>query len=161
MNWNISVACSRLSVSEDQPNSKWTTNDGCGCRGNDLQTECLLTLSVSLFVFLIKKKLLFSSRFPWMWPWFITLALCWWIPCDCSELNKNWNASKVITVNGTNEHLPCSRVLRFYFILGFKISFNKKKPPDNIFIYVFQRRAQMIFFFITFKGAYRGGNERF
>ena len=31
----------------------------------------------------------------------------------------------------------------FFFILGFKISFNKKKPPDNIFIYFFQRRAQM------------------
>lgn len=29
---------------------------------------------------------------------------------------KNWNASKVITVNGTNEHLPCSRVLLFFFL---------------------------------------------
>lgn len=56
---------------------------------------------------------------------------------------------------------PARESCFFFFILGFKISFNKKKPPDNIFIYVFQRRAQMIFFFITFKGAYRGGNERF
>lgn len=159
MNWNISVACSRLSVSEDQPNSKWTTNDGCGCRGNDLQTECLLTLSVSLFVFLIFFRLSppffrtpvffsFSLNVTLVHYWFV--ALCWWIPCDCSELNKNWNASKVITVNGTNEHLPCSRVLLFFFILGFKISFNKKKPPENIFIYVFQRRAQMIFSFFHY-----------
>lgn len=45
---------------------------------------------------------------------------------------------------------PARESCFFFFILGFKISFNKKKPPENIFIYVFQRRAQMIFSFFHY-----------
>lgn len=172
MNWNISVACSRLSVSEDQPNSKWTTNDGCGCRGSDLQTECLLTLSVSLFVFLIfffacpppffRTPVFFSfslnvTLVPY---WFV--ALCWWIPCDCSELNKNWNASKVITVNGTNEHLPCSRVLLFFLFWDLRFLLIKRSLlTTSLFMFFSAVLRCVILFFITFKGDCRGGNERF
>lgn len=159
MNWNISVACSRLSVSEDQPNSKWTTNDGCGCRGSDLQTECLLTLSVSLFVFFnffspVPRRffeLLFSSRFPWMWPWFITdLWLCVGeFPVTARNSTKIGMQAKSSLWMGLMSICP-ARESCFFFILGFKISFNKKKPPENIFIYVFQRRAQMIFSFFHY-----------
>lgn len=172
MNWNISVACSRFSVSEDQPNSKWTTNDGCGCRGSDLQTECLLTLSVSLFVFLIFFspvprrffELLFSSRFPWMWPWFLTdLWLCvGGFPVTARNSTKIGMQAKSSLWMGLMSICPARESCFFFLFWDLRFLLIKRSLlTTSLFMFFSAVLRCVILFFITFKGDCRGGNERF